>query len=108
MKIILLILAVFFVTPCLALAQNCPIGSHPWIDSWGNQICKSFDSGRATTIEGSLENCPIGTHPWVDSWGNRICKSFQGGQEFHDTSRGCPIGTYPFIDNWGNQACNRF
>ncbi len=91
-----------------AHAQQCPVGSFPWVDQWGNQICKRSDSGRTTTIEGSLDKCPTGTYPWVDSWGNHICRSFQGGGQFYDTSKGCPTGTYPWVDDWGNPVCKRF
>src|SRR5438094_1658079 len=83
---------------------GCPIGSHPWVDSWGNSICQRFD-GTTATVEGSLDDCPVGTHPWVDSWGNRVCQSFDGGSRLYDTSHGCPIGTHPWIDSWGNSIC---
>jgi hypothetical protein len=91
-----------------ANAQQCPIGSFPGVDNWGNQICKSFDSGQTTTIQGNLQNCPTGTHPWVDNWGNQICQSFNGGTQYYDTSGGCPIGSHPWVDNWGNQVCRQF
>lgn len=91
-----------------AAIAACPVGSYPWIDQWGNQICKRFDSGQTTTIQGSTQNCPTGTHPWVDEWGNAICKSFQGNQQYYDTSKGCPAGTYPWVDDWGNRVCKRF
>jgi hypothetical protein len=95
--------------PSTALAIDCPVGSHPWVDSWGNQICKRFDDGSTSRAQGSLDNCPIGTHPWVDSWGNRICQSYQQPeQQFYDTSKGCPVGTFPSVDNWGNSVCKRF
>jgi hypothetical protein len=91
-----------------ANAQQCPIGSYPWVDSWGNEICKGFGTGQTTTIQGDLENCPVGTHPWVDNWGNQVCQSFNGGTQYYDTSQGCPVGTYQWVDNWGNQVCRRF
>jgi hypothetical protein len=97
-----------FGTVVNANAQQCPIGSFPWVDSWGNQICKSFGTGQTTTIQGNLDNCPTGTHPWVDNWGNQVCQSFNGGQQYYDTSPGCPVGTYPWVDNWGNQVCRQF
>jgi hypothetical protein len=103
---VLLAVAFFCAWSGAALAQ-CPVGSFPWVDSWGNQICRSFDGGTAT-IEGSLDNCPTGTHPWVDSWGNRICKSFGMGSQYYDTSGGCPVGTYEWTDSWGNEICKRF
>ncbi len=86
----------------------CPIGSYPWVDNWGNRVCKSFDTGQNRTTEGSLSNCPIGTHPWVDSWGNRICQSFDGTQRYYDTSKSCPIGTHEWVDRWGNKVCQAF
>ncbi len=89
-------------------AQQCPIGSYPSVDNWGNRICKSFDTGRATTIEGGLDKCPTGTHIWVDEWGNRICKSFEGNQQYYDTLKGCPVGMYPWVDTWGNRVCKKF
>jgi hypothetical protein len=103
-----LFVLVYAALPSQLSAQDCPIGSHPWVDNWGNRICKSFQGGRTTEIEGTLEKCPVGTYSWVDNWGNRICKSFQGGQEFHDTSKGCPIGTHPWVDKWGNAVCKKF
>lgn len=86
----------------------CPTGSYALVDNWGNQICKTFDTGETRSIQGSTSRCPIGSHPWVDEWGNQICKAFQGGQQYYDTSKGCPIGMYPWVDNWGNSVCRRF
>lgn len=91
-----------------ARAIDCPIGSYAWRDSWGNEICRRFNDGGTSAIQGSPDNCPVGTHPWTDSWGTRTCKSFSGGQQYYDTSRGCPTGTYPTLDSWGQQACKRF
>ena len=85
----------------------CPVGTHPWVDSWGNSICQHFD-GNTATVEGTLDNCPAGTHPWVDSWGNRVCQSFEGGRSLYDTSHGCPIGMHPWVDSWGNPICKPF
>src|SRR5215475_1209328 len=95
----------------LMVAQTeaaCPVGSYPWVDQWGTQICKRFDSGSTSTIEGTLDRCPVGSYPWVDSWGNRICRSFGGGGDAYDTSRGCPTGFYPWVDAWGNRTCKAF
>jgi hypothetical protein len=103
-----LIVTTIFVAGVAANAHACPIGSFPSVDSWGNQICKTLDTGQTTTIQGSVENCPIGTHPWVDNWGNKICQSFTGGAQYHDTSGGCPIGAYQWVDNWGNKVCRQF
>jgi hypothetical protein len=87
---------------------DCPMGSYPWVDNWGTQICKRYDGGSTSTIQGSLNNCPMGTYPSVDSWGNRICQSFGGGNQYYDTSRGCPMSTHPWVDSWGNSICKRF
>ncbi len=86
----------------------CPIGSFPWVDAWGNSICKNFETGQTPTIQGSPSRCPVGTHPWVDQWGNQICKAPGGNQQYFDTSKGCPVGTYPWVDNWGNKVCKFF
>lgn len=98
-----------------ALAINCPIGSFPWTDNWGNQICKRFNDGSTSTIQGGMgvNTCPVGSYPWTDSWGNRVCQTFTtpsqpAPQQYYDTSRGCPIGTFQWVDNWGNQVCKRF
>ena len=88
-------------------AFACPIGSFPSVNSWGNQICKTFGEGSTSTIQGGLANCPVGSHPGVDSWGNQVCQSFGGGS-YYDTSRGCPTGSYPSVDSWGNQTCKFF
>jgi hypothetical protein len=96
------------VLPTSAALADCPIGSFPWVDNWGNKICKRFDDGSTATTQGSLNNCPAGTHPWVDNWGNRICQAFQGGQQYYDTSAGCPIGTFKWVDTWGNPVCKSF
>lgn len=90
-------------------AADCPIGSYPWVDQWGTQICKRWGDGSAATTQGSLESCPPGTHPWVDQWGTRVCQSYSAPtQRSYDTSQGCPMGTYQWQDNWGNQVCKRF
>jgi hypothetical protein len=91
-----------------ALAMGCPMGSFPWVDNWGNAICKRFSDGSAAvtqTAPGS--SCPTGSFPSVDSWGNSMCKSFNGGTNYYDTSRGCPIGTMPWTDSWGNPVCRQ-
>ena len=93
--------------PIVAFAA-CPLGSYPWVDSWGNNICKSFGSGATRSTEGSLDNCPTGSYPWTDSWGNRICRAFGGGGDSYDTSKGCPTGFYSWTDSWGNATCKRF
>ncbi len=90
------------------LTINCPTGSHKWVDSWGNQICKEFFSGNVKTIQGNINNCPTGTHRWVDDWGNPVCQSFDSQQQYYDTSKGCPIGSHKWVDNWGNPICEKF
>ena len=86
----------------------CPVGSYPWVDNWGNQICKTYDAGETRSIEGSTTKCPIGSYPWIDEWGNKICKTYEGNQQYYDTSKSCPIGTYQWVDNWGNSVCKKF
>lgn len=86
----------------------CPVGSHSWVDQWGNQICRRMDTGQTTTIQGSPSDCPTGTHPWLDKWGNSICKGFNDGQQYHDTSKGCPTGSHSWVDDWGNRICKFF
>jgi hypothetical protein len=85
-----------------ALAINCPIGSFPSVDRWGNQTCQSLGGGPPSTVQGSLDNYPMGTHPWVDQWGTKICKSYsapaQQQLQLYDTSKGCPMGTYSWVD----------
>jgi hypothetical protein len=22
--------------------ENCPVGTRPWVDNWGNQVCRVF------------------------------------------------------------------
>jgi hypothetical protein len=98
-------ISLFFAIQSLAW---CPAGSYPWVDHWGNEICRSFESGRTTTIKGNIDSCPAGTYPWVDDWGNQICRSFDSNQQYYDTSQGCPTGTHPSVDDWGNQICLEF
>ena len=109
MRRLVFILSFAVTMPAVA---ECPIGSYPWADAWGNQICKRFGSGSTSAVSGSLDKCPTGTHPWVDNWGNKICQSFnapgQSAQHLYDTSRGCPIGTFAWTDTWGNAICKRF
>jgi hypothetical protein len=111
MRWILAVAALAF-WPSMAFSIDCPIGSYPSVDQWGNQACKPFGGGPPTVVQGTLDNCPIGSHPWVDQWGNRVCQTFQQPQQptqqFYDTSKGCPVGMYPWVDNWGNPTCKRF
>ena len=103
-----LIVVSIFTAGAAVTAHACPIGSFPSVDNWGNQICKTLDTGQTTTIQGSVENYPIGTYPWVDTWGNKVCQVFTGGAQYHDTSSGCPVGTYQWVDGWGNKVCRQF
>jgi len=109
-----LILAALFaggVTP--AQAQQCPVGSAPWVDTWGNRICRRMDDGSTATTELPRgQTCPTGATPWVDNFGNRICRSMalpgQPRTDYYDTSKGCPAGTHEWIDKWGNKVCKPF
>jgi hypothetical protein len=97
----------------MAQAGQCPIGSHPSVDSWGNKICERFSDGSTATTEvPSGHSCPIGSHPWVDAWGNKICRSEGSASEprtdYYDTSKGCPTGTYRSVDSYGNKTCKKF
>jgi hypothetical protein len=40
-----LIVAAIFTTGVAVNAHACPIGSFPTFDNWGNQICKTLDTG---------------------------------------------------------------
>jgi hypothetical protein len=95
--------------PGVAGLANCPVGSHPWRDQWGNATCQSFATGAAVTTEANTATgCPNGSFQWVDGYGNRVCRSFGNGPTYYDTSQGCPIGTHPWRDNWGNPTCQAF
>lgn len=98
--------------PSAVLAINCPIGSFPSIDQWGNQVCRPIGGGAPNAAQGTLDNCPIGSFPSIDTYGNRVCKTFsspqQPSREYYDTSQGCPIGTFTSIDNFGNSVCKGF
>jgi hypothetical protein len=68
----------FAVVLFLAAAQSaayaqCPIGSFPKTNSYGEQVCQSA-AGQTPTI-GSVVSCPPGTETGVDSYGNRTCVS---------------------------------
>src|SRR5262245_837899 len=114
-RTVLLIAAILLGQTIQTFAIQCPVGSYPWTDNWGNQICKRFDSGAPSVTQGNPYNaggCPTGSYPWMDSWGNKICQTYampnQPQQRYYDTSRGCPVGTYPWRDNWGNPVCKRY
>jgi hypothetical protein len=106
--------AVVAAPQAVAQAQaQCPIGSDPWVDTWGNQTCRRFsDQSTATTQVPPGQTCPTGAYPTVDNWGNQICRTFgaqnQPRTDYYDTSEGCPVGTYQSVDNWGNSVCKRF
>ena len=106
-----LIAATAGLTP--AQAQQCPMGSYPSVDSWGNQICRRVsDQSAATAQVPRGQTCPNGAYPTVDGYGNQICRSFntpnQPRTDYYDTSRGCPMGSYPSVDSYGNNVCKRF
>lgn len=42
MKNIILAMAIILVATSSAFAIQCPVGSFPWQDNWGNKICKFF------------------------------------------------------------------
>lgn len=95
-----------------AQAQQCPIGSYPWVDSWGNKICKRHGDGSTARAEAPKgQACPTGSTPWTDVWGNKICRSQKAGKEpqtdYYDTSKGCPIGTHEWVDERGNKVCKK-
>lgn len=99
-------------TPARA-QQQCPMGSYPAFDSWGNQVCKRFnDQSTAVTRVPQGQQCPNGAYPTVDRYGNQICRSFgtanQPRTDYYDTSQGCPTGTYQSVDRWGNRVCKRY
>jgi len=104
-RIFLTLLLLLLSTPAFT---ECPPGTYPWVDEWGNKICKSIDNDQTRSIEGSTKECPPGTHPWVDEWGNPICEGDLEDQQFYDTSKGCPPGTYPWVDEWGNPICIKY
>lgn len=93
--------------------QQCPAGSFPWVDTWGNHICRRYSGQSTATAEAPQgQACPTGSYPWTDDRGNKICRSYQTGNQpqtdYYDTSKGCPIGTYEWTDNWGNKVCKRY
>ena len=102
-----LIAGLMLVVGHTASAMDCPIGSYPWVDNWGNQTCQRPGGGTALTHTPPGAQCPTGSYPWTDSWGNQVCKSFGAGPTYYDTSRGCPTGFAPWVDNWGNPICRR-
>jgi hypothetical protein len=94
----------------LGAGQQCPVGSYPWTDNWGNQICRRFsDQSTASVATPNGQACPTGSYQWTDSWGTPICRSYstpgQQGTDYYDTSRGCPIGFHAWRDEWGNPIC---
>ena len=102
------LLGVLILAPSLAWAAACPIGSLPSVDNFGNQICKSINTGATDSMKGSVDRCPLGTQPDFDAFGTRVCKKFDTGEKFYDTSRGCPMGTLPAVDMYGKKVCQKF
>jgi hypothetical protein len=95
-----------------AKAQQCPAGTFPTVDSWGNQVCKRLsDQSTAMVQKPPGQACPNGAHPAVDNFGNQICRSEAMGSQpqtdYYDTSKGCPAGTIPWVDTFGNHVCKR-
>jgi hypothetical protein len=96
-----------------AQAQQCPVGSYPSVDSWGNQVCKRFSDQSTATVQAPRgQACPTGSNQAVDTWGNPVCRSFESPNQprtdYYDTSKGCPAGTHEWVDNWGNKVCKSF
>lgn len=92
-----------------ATAQmQCPVGTYPWQDNWGNQTCRSFTTQQDVITQTDQTGCPVGSHPWVDEWGNEICQAFDSNKRYYDTSKGCPVGMHPWQDRWGNPTCQPF
>jgi hypothetical protein len=54
--------------------DNCPVGTQPWTDMWGNRTCRSLSGGGQ--YYDTSQGCPIGTVRWTDMWGNPVCKRF--------------------------------
>jgi hypothetical protein len=109
----LILSALIATTAAPALAQQCPTGSFPAVDAWGNKICQRVEDGSAATTEVPRgQACPTGAYPWTDNWGNKICRTFdspnQPRTDYYDTSKGCPTGTHDWVDEWGNKVCKPF
>ncbi|HEX3367831.1 hypothetical protein [Phenylobacterium sp.] len=105
-------LAAIFLSCSPAVAQQCPMGSFPSVDSFGNRVCQRIaNSGPATTQTPRGQQCPNGAYPTVDNFGNRIYRS-EGGfnqpkTDYYDTSKGCPMGMFPSVDQFGNKVCKK-
>lgn len=101
--------AIVMMTSVSAMAL-CPAGSQPWVDNWGNDICKEFGSGETVSVSPGLGGgCPAGSHPAIDNRGNNVCQEFgRNGRTYYDTSEGCPNGFHPSVDKWGNPICKSF
>lgn len=97
--------------PASAQMMNCPVGTYPWTDSWGNPTCRSHSSQQdVMTGTNPVTGMPNGAMPSVDSWGNPTPRGSgsTAGRTSYDTSGGCPIGTHPWVDSWGDPTCRRF
>jgi hypothetical protein len=94
-----ILVAWILIAQASAALANCPAGSLPSIDDWGNQSCEWIDDGSMLATSGNLSRCPNGSFPWVDSWGHQICQAFT--TRFYDKANTCPVVT----DNWGNRVC---
>jgi hypothetical protein len=96
-----------------AQAQQCPAGTYPSVDTWGNQVCKRFSDNSAAAVQTPHNQaCPNGAYPTVDKWGTQVCRTFdtpnQPRTDYYDTSKGCPVGSLPSMDSWGNKVCKPF
>ena len=92
--------------------QQCPMGSSPWVDKWGNNICRRHSDQSTSRVEVPRgQTCPTGSYQWTDTWGNKVCRSHatsgERPRDTYDTSKGCPIGSAPWTDKWGNPVCKR-
>ena len=63
--------ALFLTAAQSAAYAQCPIGSFPKTNSFGEQVCQSAAGQTPTT--GNIVSCPPGTETGVDSYGNRTC-----------------------------------
>ena len=94
-----------------AAQMQCPVGTYQWVDGWGNNTCRSFQSQRDVVTQANpATGMPNGAMPTVDAWGNQTStgSGSTSGTTYYNTSRGCPTGTFPWTDSWGNPTCKHF
>lgn len=82
----------------------CGWGQLPYIDEYGNSICRDVQTGQVRAIDGDTSRCPTGTLSRLTPQGP-ACVSADGSARYFDDRGPCPIGTYPGIDYKGNRAC---